>query len=172
MVGNDPRPSVRATRWPAVVTALLLGSGLGWLIFELPDRWGWQLPRLPLLGSGAIAVLALGVGFLAWGTRRHVQYRRETIPRARAVMLLALGKTAILAGVGMAGGYAAVIVMFVDRLAAELARERVINATIAVVGAIGLAIAGAFLERALRSPEPPSADATPNDVPLSPKSPH
>lgn len=164
--------TVALTSWQSVVAALLLGVGLGWLMYAVPERFGWPLPLLPLLGSGAIAILALAVGFLAWSTHRRIQVRREPVANVGAVALLVLGKTCYLGGAGMAGGYAAVIFFFWNRLAAELARERVVSSTVAVVASIGLAIAGALLERSCRIPGPPTGDATPKGLPGSPSTPH
>ncbi len=171
MPDSEPQGTVAPTGWQSVVAAVLIGAGTGWLIFDVPDRLGWPLPALPMIGSGAIAVLAVSVGFAAWSTHRRIQVRREPVPPVRAVTLLVLGKTCLLAGAGMAAGYAVVFGYFLNRLAAELARERVISSAVAAVGAIGLAIGGAILERSCRIPGPPSGDATPKGLPRSPGSP-
>jgi hypothetical protein len=172
MPHSDPEGTVRLTGWQSVIAAVLVGGGTGWLICAIPERFGWPLPLLPMVASGVIAVLAVVVGYLAWSTHRQIQRRRELMSDLRAVGLLALGKSCLLAGSGMLSGYAAVIVFFWNRLAAELARERVVSAAVAVVGSVGLAIAGALLERSCRIPGPPRGDATPKVLPESPSTPH
>jgi hypothetical protein len=168
----EPRGTVALTGWQSVVAAALAGAGLGWLIYAIPERFGWPLPLVPLVGSVALVLASLAVGVLAWSTYRRVQVRRESVENARAVGLLVLGKACYLGGAGLAGGYATVIAFFWDRLTAEFARERVTSSVVAVVASIGLAIAGALLERACRIPGPPSGDATPKGLPESPSTPH
>ncbi len=170
MSQHEPGGTVRRTGWQTLAVAAVAGAGVGWLVFDVPDRFGLSLPPLPLIASIVIGLLALSVGFLAWTTHRKVQVRREPMAQGRAVAILALGKACLVAGVGLAFGYGAVIVFFLNRLAAELVRERVISAAVAVVTATALALAGGFLERACMIPGPPSGDATPKDVPGSPSS--
>lgn len=171
MPEGEPGGTVRRTGWQTLIAAALGGLGVGWLVFDVPDRFGLPLPQLPLIASAAIGLLALSVGFLAWSNHRAVQVRREKVARRRAVTLLVLGKTCLVAGVGLAFGYAAVIVFFVNRLAAELARQRVVSSVVAVVAAAGLAIAGSLLERSCLIPGPPDGDATPKGLPGSSGSP-
>lgn len=171
MPEHEPGGTVRRTGWQTLGVAAVAGAGIGWLLFDVPERFGLPLPPLPLIASIVIGLLAVSVGFLAWTTHRKVQVRREPIMRNRAVAILALGKACLIAGVGLAFGYGSVIVFFLHRLAAELARERVISAVVAAVAATGLAVAGGFLERACMVPGPPSGDATPKDLPRSPSSP-
>jgi len=83
------------------------------------------------------------------------------------VQLLALGKTSLLAGAGLAGGYAAVAAFFWSRQEASTPREIVFSSVVAVVASAALATAGAFLERSCRIPGPPDEDATPPDIPGS-----
>ena len=157
---NQPHPSVRPTTWQALTIAALIGAGLGWSLFSLVDALGWPVPQLPLLVTLVIGVLAAGVGFQAFRTHRLVQVRREVLPTSRAVTLLVLGKSCLLAGAGLAGGYAAIAAYFWSRQAASLPRERVVNSLIAVAASVGLAIAGHYLERACRVP-PGEPDADP-----------
>lgn len=170
MAQREPGGTVRRTGWQTLGVAAVAGAGVGWLLFDVPDRFGLPLPPLPLIASIVIGLLALSVGFLAWTTHRRVQVRREPMAQGRAVAILALGKACLIAGVALAFGYGAVIAYFLNRLGAELPRERVISAIVAVVTSTGLAIAGGLLERACIIPGPPSGDATPKDVPRSPSS--
>lgn len=168
----QPGPgSVMPTTWQQVLAASILGAGIGWLICAVPQRFGWPLPVLPLIASLALLGFAVVVAVLARKTHRTIQIRRDPMQPARAIRLLVLGKASLIAGAGLVGGYLAVIVYFLPHWAAVLPRERIVNAAIAVLASVGLAIAGHFLERACRIPGPPSGDATPKGLPRTPGSP-
>lgn len=171
MMADPESGTVAATKWQQVVAAVIAGAGVGWLIFAVPDRLGWPLPSLPLIASIALGGFAIVVGVLAGNTHRRIQIRREVTDPNRAVRLLVLGKTALIAGAALAAGYTSVIVYFLPHGAAELPRQRIVNSAIAVLGSVGLAIAGYFLERACRIPGPPSGDATPKNLPRTPVTP-
>lgn len=159
--------TVRPTGWQAVGVAVVVGAGVGWSLFTALDKFGAELPRLPLMVTLAIAVLAAVVGTQAVLAHRMIQVRRQPVAPGRAVALLVLGKYCLLAGAGLAGGYAAVAAYFWSRLEASLPREIVVSSAAAVVASVALGIAGAFLERACRIPGPPDEDATPPDIPGS-----
>ncbi len=167
----EPRPSVQPTGWQAVVVAIIVGVGLGWVGCAISDAVGWPLPSPGWLGSALVAVLAVAVGFLAWSTYRRLQVQHEHIGAERAVRLLVLGKATLLLGAAMSGGYVALIAFLIGRLSVEVWTPRVIVAGVAVAASILLAIAGAFLQRSCRIPGPPDGDATPSGLPGSPGSP-
>jgi hypothetical protein len=168
-----PRPpgTVRPTGWQAVGVAVVVGAGLGWSLFALLNKFGAELPRLPLAVTLAIAVLAAAVGTQAFVAHRTIQVRRQPMAPGRAVALLVLGKSCLLGGAGLAGGYGAVAAHFWTRLDASVPRDIVVSSAAAVVASAALAVAGAFLERSCRIPGPPDEDATPSDVPGSTDSP-
>lgn len=163
----EPKGTVRPTSPQMVATSALLGGGIGWLLFAVSESFGWPLPQLPLVVAVVIAVIAALIAVQARTTHRRIQVRAERLDPDRALALLVLGKATFIAGAGMVGGYVAVALYFVQRMAAELPRERVISSLVAIVASLGLAVAGAFLERACRIPGPPGGDATPKDVPRS-----
>lgn len=159
-----PGPTVRPTTWRTVALAVVIGGVTGWLVLTGLESFGIALPRLPLLAVVPLVAIALAIAWQAVVTRRTVHVRRQTMPAQRAVFLLALGRTALLAGAGLAGAYAAVVIHGLPRLEAALPRERVIGAGATFVACLALAIAGYLLERACRIPEPPPGednDATP-----------
>lgn len=172
MMKQSESGSVLATTWQQIVTAVFVGGGIGWLLFAVPGRFGWPLPSIPLIASLALLGFAVVVAVLAGRTHRIIQRRRDPMEPMRAVRLLVLGKSALLAGAGLAAGYLAAILYSLPHWAAVLPRERIVNAAIATVASIGLAVAGHFLERACRIPGPPSGDATPGGLPGSPGTPH
>lgn len=154
-------PTVAPTNWQAIGVAIVVGAGIGWSLFTALDALGWPAPQLPIVVTFAIALLALIIAAQALRTHRIIQVRREELPVRSAVALLVLGKTCLLAGAGLAAGYAAVAVYFWSRQDAALPRERVASSLVAVITSVALAVAGALLERACRIPRSPDEDATP-----------
>jgi hypothetical protein len=164
MPAQSPRPTVTPTGWSAVVVSALVGAGIGWLLFALPDRLGAPIPALPLVVTVTVLLLAAGCWVLAVRTHRLVQVRREPMEVARAVRLLAFGKASVLTGALLGGGYFVVALYSVQRWPADLPRERVISSAIATVASVALAVAGGFLERSCRIPPSDEGDATPNGL--------
>lgn len=157
-------PSVSLTAWRTVAVVALGGAALGWALYFGLDRLSLPLPVPPLLGAGAVAVVAVVVASQAYLTRRTIR-RREPMPPTVAVARLALGKTALLAGAALAGGYAGVALYALSFLDAELPRARALGATATLLASLVLAFAGRRLERACEIPRQPpdEASATPGD---------
>lgn len=165
---DGPQPSIRPTPWRTVVLAGLIGALLGYALFAGLEAFGLEREmRLPVAAVITIAVVALVVGWLAYLTYRTIHVRHRVMPPQQAVLLLALGKTVLLAGAALVGGYAAVAVHALPRFDAAFPRERVVAAGLAVVASLGLAIAGRMLERACQVPKQPPDDkgATPGELP-------
>ncbi len=157
---------VAPTRAPTVAATLIGGGAAGWSAFTVLDAFGAALPRMPVEVTYVIAILAVLVGVQAVIAHRAIQVRRTPIAPQRALALLVLGKACLLTGAALAGGYAAVAAYNWSRLDAALPRERVVSSVTAVVASVGLAVAGAFLERACRIPRPgKDDDATPPTIP-------
>jgi Predicted membrane protein len=161
MTEPGPQPTLRPTGWQTIGVAVVVGAGLGWLLFSLLDLFDLPLPQLPLAVVGTTAVLAVFTAIQAWATHRTVQVRHEQLEPQRAVRLVVLGKASLLVGAALAGGYAAIAGYSVSRWDAVLPRERVISSVVAVIAGVGLAVAGVFLERACRIPPSADDDATP-----------
>ncbi len=159
-------PTVSLTTWRTVAVVALGGLAVGWALYFALDRLTLPLPVPPLLGAGAITLVAVLVGWQAYRTRRTVR-RREPMAPTAAVARLALGKSALLAGSALAGGYAGVALHAAGFLEAQLPRERAFGAAVTAVTAVILAVAGRRLERACEIPPPPPDDpaATPGDHP-------
>ena len=79
----------------------------------------------------------------------------------QAVIRLLLGKTSLLAGAFLAGGYAALVLLALPALPAPLAITRVIHGGIAVIASVACSVAGRRLENACRVP-PSSGDTDAN----------
>ncbi len=157
-------PTVSLTAWRTVAVVALGGLAGGWALYFALDRLILPLPVPPLLGAGALAVVAALVGWQAYRTRRTIR-RHEAMTPTAAVARLALGKSALLAGAALAGGYAGVALHSAWFLDAQLPRDRAIGAAVTALAAVILALAGRRLERACEIPPPPPEDpaATPGD---------
>lgn len=165
MAQPGPEPTLRPTGWQTVGVAFVVGAGVGWLLFSVLDLLDLPLPQLPLAVVATTAVLAAFTTIQAWATHRTVQVRREPLEPQHALRLVILGKASLLVGAALAGGYAAIAGYSVSRWDAVLPRERVISSVVAVIVSAGLAVAGAFLERACRIPPSGDDDATPSGNP-------
>lgn len=165
---SPPRPggSVQRTPGTLLAVAAMFGAGLTWLGVSALQSFGQPVPRPPLLGAVALAVIAVAVGIAAYVAHQRIQVRRERVLAQRGVTLLVLGKTSLLAGVGLAAAYLTMVVLFVERLDVALPRERVIAAGASALACLGLAVAGWFLERACQVPRPPQDDTS--DAPQPP----
>ncbi len=168
MPGPTPG-TVSPTGWQAVGVAVVVGAGFGWSGFTALDRLTGEVPQVPLVITLLLLVLAAAVGTQAAFTHRTIQLRRRPVPPRRAVTLLVLGKSCLLAGAALAGGYFAIAAFLWRRLELNLPLERVVNPGVAFLGGAALAVAGALLERACRVPRPPKPDATPPTLPGSPE---
>ncbi|MDQ7993204.1 MAG: DUF3180 domain-containing protein [Propionicimonas sp.] len=167
----EPAPTVRLTSWRTIALSALVGAVVGWGVFFALDRLSLALPIPPLAGAGAIAVIAAVVGWQARQTRRAIHRRHERVQPNLAVALLALGKTAVIAGAALAGTYAAIVLYSLPHLDAESPRARVVGAGVSLLACVGLAVAGRMLERACEIPNPPPEDqsATPGEDPGEPR---
>ena len=145
-----------------LAVAGLLGAGLAWIGITGFEEFGQTVPRLPVLAGAALLAVAAVVGLAARRTRRRIVQRERMDPQ-RAVRLLVLGKTALIAGVGLAAGYLTTVGIYLPRWDAPLARERVLGAAVAALAAAALAVAGWFLEAACEVPRDP--DDSPGDDP-------
>lgn len=164
---QHPPGTVTPTGWQTIGVALVLGLGLGWSVFSALDRFTGDVPQLPLAVTVVVGVLAGVIATQAVLTHRTIQVRRAPVPPRRAVALLVLGKACLLGGAALVGGYAAIAAFLWRRFEGDLARDRLVGPVVAVLASVGLAVAGAFLERACRIPGPPKEDATPGTIPGS-----
>ncbi|MGY4718672.1 DUF3180 domain-containing protein [Naumannella cuiyingiana] len=140
-----------------IIAAVLGGAGafalgkLAELITGVPLQLSWAGPVALLAIAGCVAAIAIG----AW---RRLRTDRRPVEPERAVALLALGKSAALAGALLAGGYLVFALLSLGAIAAPAPRLRVITSLVAVVGGVGIMIAGLVLERACRVPDDDSAN--------------
>lgn len=157
-------PTIRPTAWVQVV-----GTALGVLAVA---RWGlawWQgqggslpVPSYPAWAS--VALIVVGIAWLARTTRRTLARDRAALDPEQAVTRLLLGKTSQIGGALLLGVYGALAWAAADALPAPLAVERVVHAGIAVLACVAWVLAGRALEAACRVPDDEDAD-DPDDTP-------
>ncbi|SEP60879.1 DUF3180 domain-containing protein [Microlunatus flavus] len=143
---------VTSTPRRALVVAALFGGLAGWLLAITTAALDVVPPSIPWSAPVGLVVVGALVGAIAWSTHQQIQVRRERMEPQRAVAFLVLGKASALGGALVAGGYLGYALSFVSRFEAEGPRERVVRSLVAIVGGVGLMVAGLLLERACRVP--------------------
>jgi MFS family permease len=143
---------VTSTPRRALVVAALFGGLAGWLLAVTTEALNVVPPSIPWSAPIGLFVVGALVGAIAWTTHQQIQVRRERMDPQRAVAFLVLGKASALGGALVAGGYLGYALSFVGRLEAEGPRERVVHSLVAIVGGLGLTVAGLLLERACKVP--------------------
>lgn len=157
-----PTPTIGPTRTlhvvgPALVVLAVVRWGLAWW-----QGRGGTLPIPSYPAWASIALIAVGIGWLAFTTRRLVARDRAALDAGQAVTRLVLGKTSQVGSALMFGGYAALVWAAVDAWPAPLAIERVVHASAAVAACLAWGLAGRFLEDACRIPDDDDADDSPD----------
>lgn len=110
-------------------------------------------PELPWSLPVALAVAAGGVAVLAWTTHRRVHVEGRWVAAQRGIRLLALGRTAVLAGAFVAGFGLVFASMFAARSVVEVSLVRTVVGAGLVFAGAGLVFAGRALERACHIPD-------------------
>jgi len=150
--GLDPEPGdgrIQPVRWQVLALIALVGGVASFLLVRLTElARGGIPPELPWTLPMVLAIAAGGVGVLAATTHRRVHVERRWIAAQRGIRLLALGRTAVLAGAFAAGFGLVFAALFVAKAAVTVSLVRtLVGAAVLVVG-IGLVVAGRALERA------------------------
>lgn len=142
--------------------AALVGAIGGWILVTLAELTAGHPPLLPWSGPLVLIFVAALVGAMAYITWRRVQVNKKGVEPERGIRSVALGKASALGGVAMAAGYLALVVLSLDNLSVVAAQQRVLRGSVAAVGALLLAAAGLWLERACRIPDPPDEGDDPS----------
>lgn len=139
------RPVSPAGLTVCAVVGLIAGWGYG-RIAEAADATA----PVPSWGQPVtLTFIAIALALTARQTHRALQVRRERIEAHRAVNRLALGRAAVYVGALVAGAYGGYGVAWLG-LSAELADQRALRSGLAALAAVGIVVAGLFLERACR----------------------
>ena len=150
---------MKPTRVPLLLLVLLLAAAIGYLIAETSYS---DLPPLPPLAPVSLGLLALVEGLMAAIVRSKVRGRR---PSGRPMHPLQIARAAVLAKASSLGGavvggvYGGIFVWTFARrgeVATYGADARVSG--LAALAAVVLIVMALLLERACRTPSPPSDD--------------
>lgn len=151
-------PTVEPTRAYQVVGSLAVGFGASWLLFSLLQGLGLSLPLVGPLAWISVAIITV---WMLWLVRRtRVDVRTRALDARTALSRVILGKTSVMGGAGLAGAYAALIVLLIPAWPAPLAQGRILHAGIAIIMSVGWAVMGWRLQSACRIP--------PDDTPATP----
>ena len=146
---------MRPTSWRALLAAILLAGGLGWVLFAAAYGDLVKLPTYAAVTAGLMAVFELVLA-------RVVSQKVRGLPRGRQMHPIqvaraaALAKASSMAGALLFGLYAGFFTWLLprsDRLAA--ANDDALVAGISGAVCLLLCVAGLLLERACRTPKPP-----------------
>lgn len=153
--GEDPRPTVRPTRYRdlagiAVVTALL-----GNVLVQLTYSW---LPPLPIAAGATVGLL--GIAEIGGGVvlRRRIERRdgAPPVPALVAARAVLLAKASSVGGAVLAGLWAGMLLHTVPRASVVVAAVRDgIAAGIGLGCALLLVGGGLWLEHCCRAPDDP-----------------
>nr|NLI50314.1 DUF3180 domain-containing protein [Propionibacterium sp.] len=155
----EPQPTQRPTTPGRVLAAVAAGAGAGWLYTQVLRVAGLSLPVLGASAWLPMLLLAAATGWLAWATGRTVRRDRAALDARAAVARLLFGKTAVLAGSVLVGGYLALALVALGGWPAPLAQGRVLHGILATVTGALWGMAGWFLERSCRIPRDPTDEA-------------
>lgn len=160
---------VRPTRGTDLVGPALAGGIVAALLVNLATTGE---PSLPASAPISVVLVAGAVAVTARATRSRLAGRPGTRPLTplAAARLVALAKAGSIAGALVAGGWAGVLAVILDRLAAPVGGggAAVAVATVASLAGLALTAAALLLERACRVPPEDSAPGTSADGETSP----
>lgn len=154
-----PRPTIDRTRPGQVVLAAVVGLVCGLLLLVWWQGQGGSLVIPGVVAWASVLLLAGGMAYLAFRTRTTLARDRAALTPEQAVTRVLLGKTSVLAGALLGGGYVSLVAVALPAWPAPLAFERVLHGGLAVVACVLWMVAGAWLEVACRIP--PSDGETP-----------
>jgi hypothetical protein len=157
---------MRPTRWPTLVSLLLIAAAVTWGFLRVADSRGSSMPPLPWAAPAGIAAIAAAVLISTIALRRRMGGRLGTKPPhpIGVARLAVLGKTASHVGPVLAGGYAGYLLILLPDLEVGSRRERAVVALVAVLAGLLLTGAGLLLERACRVPPPPQEPGVPTGI--------
>ena len=143
-----------ATRWTTLVAIALVVAALTWLGARTLVHHGGQVPEVGWLVVAVELLIAAVVFALGWTVRQYQRGRRPDLDPVRAARTAMLAKAAAYTGALLLGWYAGQGVFLVgDRVVPGNGR-RALEAGLAAVGAVVLAVVGLVAERFCRIPPP------------------
>jgi len=163
---EQPEPHLAPTKPGTLVVAAALAALVGWWLVS--QFYGETLPRLTLLPSVTLFLLAIGEGATARITKSRIDRRPGTEPVEPLVVarLAALAKASSLAGAllgGLYGGMLGWAYFQRDWLAA--ASDAITPSVVGLVSSAMLVGAGLWLESACKIPKGPEDGGGADDPP-------
>ncbi|HEU4491144.1 MAG TPA: DUF3180 domain-containing protein [Jiangellales bacterium] len=156
---------MRPTRVSLLLALVAAAVVVGWSIGRSVDAITGSLPVTPRITPALLAFLAVVLLVSARVVRGWVLERRydRRMNALRVTRLLALAQAAAVTGALVAGGYAGVVLLYVQVQPAALGRERVVVAGLTALAGVAVSVSGLVLERACRVP--PGEDEDPSSTP-------
>lgn len=143
-----------ATRWQALVLALLGAGVVGWFVWRRIVDGGGLPPQVPWSVTGVLLLLAGIVLWLGLAVRQYQRGKRPDLDPVRAARTAALGKAAAFTGALLAGWYGAQLLVLLADLANEPLRAGALAAGGATLASLVLGVVGFVVERFCRLPPP------------------
>lgn len=136
--------------WRALLVAVASLVGC-WLLLWSLWRRGVYLPLVDPLVAGVEGLLALVIIGLGWRVRRFLAGKNPRLKALAAARTFVLAQAASYCGATLAGWYGSQVAEAATELG-HLGAKPIINAAIALGGAVALLVAGMVVERWCRVP--------------------
>lgn len=133
-----------------LLTLGVVSAVAGWVVADLIDEIAGRTVPVPWTAPATLVVLALALGFWAFGMRRRL--REGQVDPFVAARTAALAMAASRTGAIAAGVYTGFLIWFAGEWWMEAARARGIASGVAIVGALAMTAAALWLERICRIP--------------------
>lgn len=154
---------MRPTRLGNLVALLLATAALSWGALVVVAGRGGVLPPLAWTAPAGVVLLAVLVLATALGLRSRLGGPPDRWPHPLAMARLAvLGKASAHVGPLVGGLYAGYLLVLLPGLVSvEARRDRAVLCLVALLGSVGLTVAGLLLERCCRRPPAATDDERP-----------
>jgi len=154
---------VSATRPRLLLVVALVAGVLGWAVTSLVDRFADRTLPVPVTVPLLLVLLAIALVVWTRGTRARLERRPGTrpMPPLVAARSAALALAASRTGATVGGFYLGVALTLSSSWGIDYVRTVIVISLVSVVAALGVMLAGLWLERVCRIPpadEPPAAD--------------
>lgn len=159
----NPQHRMRPTSVATLIVAALGTAAVAWLVIS--NFYG-EMPTLPWLPPLIMLGLAAVEAVLAPSTKARIDRKDGTEPvnPLTVAWYVVLAKASALGGALFTGLYAGLLVWLLPQSGAIAHVSRDLpQAIVGVIGALGLTLAGLWLERSCRVPPGPDEGETPDD---------